>query len=173
MMTTTKVVLICSLAGVCALALWPRAAAAQNEGARPGDEAMSCAQIATEMQPYAESMRGSVTALNDTNMQLLALAQKQQARDAPQINATTQAAGTACGFVGGPACMAATQADQANRNAVKEREAAESKPLRDQNLAQSKTLVAQGQTLQSNARLMRLMELGHAKGCDRSSRPRQ
>ncbi|MBS0516564.1 MAG: hypothetical protein JSS16_13945 [Proteobacteria bacterium] len=146
--------------------------AAGDSGARPGDEAMSCAQIASEMQPYAAAMRGNIAALNDTNMQLLALGQKQQARDAPQINATTQAAGAACGYVGGPACMAATRADQANRDAVKEREAAESKPLRDQNLAQSKTLVAQSQQMQSNERLMHLMQLGHAKGCDRSSRPR-
>jgi len=149
------------------------AAAGGDSGARPGDEGMSCAQIATEMQPYAASMRGNIAALNDTNAQLLQLAQMQRARDAPSVNATTQAAGAACGFVGGPACMAATQADQANRNAVKEREAAESKPLRDQNLAQSKAVAAQGQALQSNARLMQLMQLGHAKGCDRSSRPGQ
>lgn len=147
--------------------------AAEDTGVRPGDEAMGCAQIATEMQPYAESMRGNISALNDTNTQLLALGEKQRARDAPRVAATTQAAGAACGFVGGPACMAATQADQANRNAVHAQEAAESQPLREQNLAQSKTLVAQGQQMQSNARLMQLMQLGHAKGCDRSSRPRQ
>ena len=165
----TKATLICALAGAGALMLYPpAAAAAEDSGTRPGDEAMSCEQLAVEMKPYADSMRGNLTALNDTNMQLLALGQKQYARDAPKVNATTQAAGAACGFVGGPACMAATQADQANRNAIHEREAAESKPLRDQNLAQSKTVVAQAQTMQSNARLMRLMQLGHAKGCDKS-----
>jgi len=168
----TKATLICALICSGALLLIPRAAAAADDGARPGDEAMSCEQLAVEMKPYADSMRGSIGALNDTNMQLLALGQKQRARDAPRVNTTTQAAGAACGFVGGPACMAATQADQANRNAVKEQERAESQPLRDQQLAQSQTVVAQGQQLQSNARLMRLMQLGHAKGCDRSSRAR-
>jgi hypothetical protein len=160
--------LVCALAGAGALMFHAISPAADDSGARPGDEAMDCAQIALEMQPYAESMRGSLGALNDTNMQLLQLGKQQQARDAPRVNATTQAAGAACGFVGGPACMTATKADEANRNAVKEQEAAESKPLRDQQLAQSKTVVAQGQQLQSNARLMRLMQLGHAKGCDRS-----
>ena len=134
---------------------------------------MSCEQLAVEMKPYADSMRGSLGALNDTNQQPLALGEKQMARDAPRVNATTQTAGAACGFVGGPACMAATQAGQANRKAVHEREAAEAKPLADKQLAQSQTVVAQGQQLQSNARLMRLMQLGHAKGCDRGSRPRQ
>jgi len=162
----------CGIVSACLL-IAGSAAARDDSGARPGDEGMSCAQIATEMQPYVASMRGNIAAVNDTNAQLMQLAQMQRARDAPSVNATTQAAGAACGFVGGPACMAATQADQANRNAIKEREAAESKPLRDQNLAQSKTLVAQGQQMQSNARLMQLMQLGHAKGCDRSSRPGQ
>ena len=160
-----KMTLVCLLA---AGALSTQACiAADDSGARPGDEAMDCVAIAFEMKPYADSMRGSVGALNDTNMQLLALGAKQQARDAPRVNATTQAAGAACGYVGGPACMAATKADQANREAVKQQEAAESKPLRDQQLEQSKTVVAQGQQLQSNARLMRLMQLGHDKGCDR------
>jgi len=168
----TKATFICALIGSGALLLIPRAAAAADDGARPGDEAMSCEQLAIEMKPYADSMRGSIGALNDTNMQLLALGQKQMARDAPRVNATTQAAGATCGFVGGPACMAATRADQANREAVKEQERAESQPLRDQQLAQSQTVVGQGQQLQSNARLMRLMQLGHAKGCDRGSRAR-
>lgn len=161
-------ILVCGLAGAFALMLQARSAVADDSGVRPGDDAMTCAQIATEMQPYADSMRGSLTALNSTNMQLLELGQKQQARDAPRVNATTQTAGAACGFVGGPACMAATRADQANRNAIHEQERAESKPLADQQLAQSKTVVAQGQQLQSNARLTQLMQLGHAKGCDRS-----
>lgn len=163
----SRVILVCALAGAGALMFFPRAAAADDSGARPGDEAMTCEQLAVELQPYAESMRGSLTALNDTNQQLLQLGQKQMARDAPRVGATTQAAGAACGFAGGPACMAATQADQANRNAIHAQEAAEAKPLADQQLAQSKTVVAQGQQLQSNARLMRLMQLGHAKGCDR------
>lgn len=160
----------CSFVMICGASA--NAFAGEDSGARPGDENLSCAQIATQMQPYAASMRGNIAAVNETNAQLMQMAQMQRARDAPSINATTQAAGATCGFVGGPACMAATAADQANRNAVKEREAAESKPLRDQNLAQTKTLVAQGQALQSNARLMHLMQLGQVKGCDKQQRPR-
>ena len=163
-----KLILVCALAGAGALMFHPQSAAADDSAARPGDDTMSCEQIAVEMQPYAESMRGSLTALNETNMQLKALGEKQMARDAPRVNATTQTAGAACGFAGGPACMAATQADQANRNAIHAQEAAEAKPLADQQLAQSKTVAAQGQQLQSNARLMRLMQLGHAKGCDKN-----
>jgi hypothetical protein len=162
-----KLIPVCALAGTAALMFYPQSAAADDSGARPGDDAMSCEQIAVEMQPYEESMRGSLTALNDTNMQLKQLGEKQMARDAPRVGATTQAAGAACGFVGGPACGAATQADQANRNAIHAQEAAEAKPLADQQLAQSKTVAAQGQQLQSNARMNRLMQLGHAKGCDR------
>lgn len=169
----TKANLLCALIASGALLMVPRAAAAADDGARPGDEAMSCEQLAVEMKPYADSMRGSIGALNDTNMQLLDLGKKQMARDAPRVNATTQAAGATCGFVGGPACMAATQADQANRNAVKEQERVESQPLRDKQLEQSQSVAGQGQQLQSNTRLMRLMQLGHAKGCDRGSRARQ
>lgn len=163
----SKLIPLCALAGAFVLMSCLQYAAADDSGAKPGDDAMSCEQIAVEMQPYAESMRGSLTALNDTNMQLKQLGEKQMARDAPRVGATTQAAGAACGFAGGPACMAATQADQANRNAIHAQEAAEAKPLADQQLAQSRTVAAQGQQLQSNARLMRLMQLGHAKGCDR------
>ena len=168
----TKVTLMCALMGSSALLLCPRVAA-DAAGARPGDEALSCEQLAMELKPYADSMRGSLGALNDTNMQLLELGKKQTARDAPRVNATTQAAGASCGFVGGPACMAATQADQANRNAIHAQETAEAKPLADQQLAQANTVAAQGKQLESNARLIRLMQLGHAKGCDRGSRARQ
>ena len=161
-----KLILVCALAGAAALMFYSQSAVADDSGARAGDDAMSCEQIAVEMQPYVESMRGSLTALNDSNMQLKQLGEKQMARDAPRVGATTQAAGAACGFAGGPACMAATQADQANRNAIHAQETAEAKPLADQQLAQSKTVAGQGQQLQSNARLNRLMQLGHAKGCD-------
>lgn len=50
MTTTTKVLLIGSLAGACLLALPPRAAAARDDGSRPGDEALSCDEI------YAQGM---------------------------------------------------------------------------------------------------------------------
>jgi len=163
-----KMTLLYALAGAGALMFHPQSAAADESGAKPGDDAMTCEQIALELQPYAESMRGSLTALGATDLQLKELGEKQMARDAPRVGATTQAAGAACGFAGGPVCMAATQADQANRNAIHAQEVAEAKPLADQQLAQSKTVAAQGQQLQSNARLMRLMQLGHAKGCDRS-----
>ena len=163
-----KLTLVYALAGAGALMFHTQSAAADDSGARPGDDAMTCEQIAFEVQPYAESMRGSLTALGNTDEQLKQLGEKQMARDAPRVGATTQAAGAACGFAGGPACMAATQADQANRNAVHAQEAAEAKPLADQQLAQSKTVAAQGIQLRSNARLMRLMQLGHAKGCDHS-----
>jgi len=162
-----KSVLVCVLAASGALTGFSGSAVADDSGARPGDDAMTCEQIAVEMQPYAESMRGSITALGATNEQLMQLTHKQMARDAPRVNATTQAAGAACGFVGGPACMAATKADEANRKQIKEQETAEAKPLADQELAQSSALAAQGTQLQSNARLNRLMQLGHAKGCDR------
>ena len=162
-----KTTLIYALAGAGALMFHPKSAAADDSGARPGDDAMGCEQIALELQPYAESMRGSLTALGETDRQLKELGEKQMARDAPRVGATTQAAGAACGFAGGPACMAATQADQANRNAIHAQEVAEAKPLADRQLAESKTVAAQGVQLRSNERLMRLMQLGHAKGCDR------
>ncbi|MBS0584599.1 MAG: hypothetical protein JSS42_16030 [Proteobacteria bacterium] len=50
MTTTTKVLLICSLACACALALLPRAAAARDDGSRQGDESLSCDEI------YAQGM---------------------------------------------------------------------------------------------------------------------
>ena len=93
-----KSILVYALAGAGALMIHSQSAAADDSGVKPGDDSMSCEQIAVEMQPYVESMRGSLTALNDTNMQLKQLGEKQMARDAPRVGATTQAAGAACAF---------------------------------------------------------------------------
>ncbi|HEY1459455.1 MAG TPA: hypothetical protein VGH59_05300 [Casimicrobiaceae bacterium] len=48
-----------------------------------------------------------------------------------------------------------------------ENEAMANSPLAKQNKAQSQQLAAQGQQMQSNARLQRLMQLAQQKRCDK------
>jgi hypothetical protein len=48
-----------------------------------------------------------------------------------------------------------------------ENEALANSPLAKQNKTQADQLAAQGQQMQSNARLQRLMQLGHEKRCDK------
>ena len=56
-----------------AAALWVGPAMAEDAGAiRPGDEAMTCEQIAMELSPYVRQMAPNIQALATTQQQLYA-----------------------------------------------------------------------------------------------------
>jgi hypothetical protein len=158
------VVVACVGAMLCPLVL----AGPDASAAKAGDEAMTCEQIATELAPYAQQMQ--------PNVQALALSQQQMYRQGREKQAARQAEGTALSAMATAgaldptgaskrAYMAAEQARSAQHRS--EDAAAANSPLAKQTDAQQRQLAAQGEQMQGNARLQRLMQLGHQKGCDK------
>jgi hypothetical protein len=134
----------------------------------PGDEAMTCEQIATELTPYARQMMPNLQALAATDQQLY-----QQARQNGEKRRAEEAALTPLATAGAldptgaskrayELALLAQQAKQRGEN-----EAFRNSPLAKENRAQSEQLAAQGQQMQANARLQRLMQLGQQKHCDK------
>ena len=150
-------------------ALWIAAAAATDVSAvRPGDDAMTCEQIATELSPYAQQIAPNIQALGASQQQLYA-----QGREIGKKRMAEEALLTPLATAGGldptgaskwayQAALAAQMAKEKSEN-----EAFANSPLAKQARAQSDQLAAQGQQMQSNARLQRLMQLGQAKHCDK------
>jgi hypothetical protein len=149
--------------------LWiPSAGAAQTAGIMPGDDAMTCEQIATELAPYARQMMPNLQALAATDQQLY-----QQARQNGEKRRAEEAALTPLATAGAldptgaskrayEMALLAQQAKQRGEN-----EAFRNSPLAKENRAQSEQLAAKGQQMQANARLQRLMQLGQQKHCDK------
>jgi len=140
---------------------------ANASGARPGDDAMTCQQIAAELAPYMGQMRAPVEALNQTNQEIVARSEKRVAEETPAAAAMSAAATAAMLDPTGASSRAVGQAEMAHQQEVWNRSVAEDKPLADRQAAQTKTVVAAGQQLQVNARLMRLMDLVQQKNCDK------
>lgn len=149
--------------------LWiPFAGAAQAPGAMPGDEAMTCEQIATELAPYARQMTPNLQALAASDQQMY-----QQARQMGEKRRAEEAALTPLAMAGAldptgaskRAYEMAVIAQQAKERG--ENEAFRNSPLAKENRAQSEQFMAQGQQMQANARLQRLMQLGQQKHCDK------
>ena len=160
-----------TIAVACAVsaALWIAPAGATDASAiRPGDEAMTCGQIATELAPYVQQMAPNIQALGASQQQLYA-----QGRQIGQKRRAEEALLTPLAMAGGvdptgaskwayQAALAAQMAKEKSEN-----EAFANSPLAKQNRAQSEQLAAQGKEMQSNARLQRLMQLGQEKRCDK------
>lgn len=150
-------------------ALWtaPTSAAAAP-AVRPDDEAMTCEQIATELQPYAQQMVPNVQALGASNAQLYAqgrqMADRRRAEEAMLLPLAQAGALDPTG-----ASKRAYQAAQVAQNAKEraENEAFLNSPLARQNKAQSEQLAAQAQEMSSNERLQRLMQLAQENHCDK------
>ncbi|HTS21132.1 MAG TPA: hypothetical protein VMN79_04905 [Casimicrobiaceae bacterium] len=135
---------------------------------RPGDEAMSCAQIAAELSPYVQQMVPNVQALGASDQQLYAQArQMQQQRRAEHAALEPLADAGAVDPTGASkrAYELAVMAQMAKERA--QNEAFASSPLAQENRAQSEQLAAQGQQMQGNARVRRLLQLGQDKRCDK------
>ncbi len=142
--------------------------AADAPAVRPGDEAMTCEQIATELSPYVQQMAPNVQALATTQQQLYAQGrQKLEQRKTEEALLTPLATAGALDPTGAStrAYQAALMAQMAKERG--EDEAFANSPLAKQNKAQAEQLAAQGQQMQSNARLQRLMQLVQEKHCDK------
>lgn len=155
------------LAGVCAaqpaLPKQPskaEVAALAAQGAKPGDEAMTCEQLGVEMQPYVQTMMPGISALGQTGKEVQALQEKQKAEAARQAPLGIGAA-IAGSFIPGGNVIA--QAEAARQNAQMQKRAAEAKPLNDKMMNQSADLMGVAAPMQQDARFQRLMQLAEAK----------
>jgi hypothetical protein len=139
-----------------------------TQGAKPADEAMTCAQIAAEMVPYAQQMAPSAQAAVTTQRQLTeqgqALAQQRRAEQTALTAMATAGALDPTG-ISKRAYQAAVIAQQ--QKEARENEALVNSPLAKQAQANNEQLVSQGRQLQADGRLRQLMALGQQKGCDR------
>jgi hypothetical protein len=136
------------------------AAALAAQGARPGDEAMTCDQLGMELQPYVQPMMPSMAALGETGKQVQALGEKQKAQAMTQAPLSI-GVGIASSFIPGGGIIA--QAQAANQYAQMKKRADEAKPLNDKMLSQGADLMTQAAPMQQDPRFQRLMQLAEAK----------
>ena len=152
-----------------AAALWVGPAVAEDAGAiRPGDEAMTCEQIAMELSPYVRQMAPNIQALATTQQQLYAQGrEKYEERKLENEALTSLATAGALDKTGASkrAYQMALMAQKAKEQS--ENEAFANSPLAKENRAQSGKLTVQGQQMQSNARLQHLMQLAQQIHCDK------
>lgn len=150
-----------------AAALWmPAATAADIPGAKPGDAGMTCEQIAAELTSYMQQMMPNITALANTAQDVTARGQQRIAEETPAAIGLAAAATASMADPTGISGKAVGQAEVAHQQEVWQRSMVDDKPLRDKLNAQAGQAVAQGQQLQSDARLQRLMQLVSEKNCD-------
>jgi hypothetical protein len=153
-------------AGMGIAALWSlQGVSADTPGAKPGDEGMTCAQIAAELAPYTKQMAGDVGPLLDTTKQIMARAKAQQAEATTEAMAISAGAMASSADPTGLASKAYGQAEVAMQRALWERSAAQNKPLEDQAKRQLNEFVPKAKAMESNARLQRLMQLAEEKKC--------
>ena len=151
-----------------ALWLFALCAAAQADdqsGVRPGDDSMTCQQIGAELAPYAQQLGVAWRPVGDTTKTLVATAQAEMARDLPKLMAMQAAAGaaSATGVPGVGAAANAAMAAEQQRMAAENR--AEQKPITDKLNADLEPAMAQGQAMQGNPRIQRLLTLAKEKKC--------
>lgn len=142
--------------------------AAEDDGTRPGDAAMTCQQIGIELAPYMQQMIPAVTAFAQTGQQAVTAGATQVAGETPVAAGLTAAAtaATAANAAGAPgATTAVSQAEQAEQQRVIAQTLPEAQGTQQTMNAQGQTLMAQAQTLQSNPRVMRLTQLAQEKNC--------
>jgi hypothetical protein len=150
-------------------ALWiAPVGAADTTAERPGDEAMTCEQIATELSPYVQQMAPNIQALAMSQQQLYAQG-RQKLEERKMEHALLAPLGQAGALDPTGASKQAYQLALMAQTAKEkgENEAFANSPLAKQNKAQAEQLAAQGQQMQSNARLQRLMQLAQEKRCDK------
>lgn len=135
-------------------------AALAAQGARAGDDAMTCDQIGMEMQPYAQAMMPDVAALGLTAQQMQALGEKNKAAMGAQMG-LGMAAGIASSFLPGGGFLA--QAQMAAQAAQMKKQAAEAKPLQDKMLNQSVDLATTMAPMQQEPRFNRLMQMAETR----------
>lgn len=155
-------------AGSVAAMCWVASAAAEDApGSTAGDAAMTCAQIAAEFAPYAQRMMPSAMAAGQAANAVVERGKQRVAAELPTAVGFTVAATAAHADPTGIASRAVGQAEMAHQEEVAQRSLVEDKPLYDKLSAETGAVVAEGQQLQSDARLQRLMQLVQEKHCDR------
>lgn len=164
MSTKRKILAKASLLGA-ALAALP-VTAADTPGTTPADQTMTCPQIAAELAPYMQQMMPSAMAMGAAAQGVKERGEERIAEETPAAVALTAAATAAHADPTGIASRAVGQAEAVHQQEVWQRAMAEDKPLADKFEAASRQVAAQGQQLQSNARLQRLMQLAQEKRCD-------
>jgi FtsZ-interacting cell division protein ZipA len=167
MPTPAKIIVVACWVASAALCR-PAFAAPPAAGVSPGDDAMTCEQIATELAPYAQQLQPNLQALMTSTQQQYARGREryEERKNEAALMAPMATAG-ALDPTGASkrAYVAAEMARTAKHKSEDEAEA--NSPLAKQANVQIEQLAAQGQQLQGNARLQRLMQLGHQKGCDK------
>jgi hypothetical protein len=146
----------------------PAIGAPDATGAMPGDEAMTCEQLATELVPYMQQMQPNLQALATSQQKQYEQSRlKSEERKKEHEMLTPLATAGALDPTGAAkrAYQAAVMAQTAKER--REDEAEANSPLAKQANAQREQLAAQGQQMQANARIHRLMQLGQQKGCTR------
>jgi uncharacterized HAD superfamily protein len=164
-MSMPSKLMVAAWAASAALSI-PAGAAPQAPGVSPGDETMTCEQIASELAPYAQQLQPNLQALATSEQLLYARArQREEERKKEAALMTPLATAGALDPTGASkrSYVAAESALAAKHKSESEADA--NSPLAKQASAQSEQLAAQGQQLQANARLQRLMQLGQQKGC--------
>jgi hypothetical protein len=136
------------------------AAALAAQGARPGDEQMSCEQIGAEMQPYATSIAPMAQSLGGDAQQLRDYSDKRRAEAMAQAPVNI-GLGLAASLLPGGGAIA--QAQMLAQQAQAERDAAATKPMADKFNADAGAFVAQTAPMQQDPRLQRLMQLSQDK----------
>ena len=150
----------------CAAVLWSAAGiGAGASGSRPGDANMTCAQIAAELQPYMQRMSPSMMALGKTSQEVKTRGEARNKEAATESAAeTAEARATVLDPTGLSSKIVGQQQAQRQEERWKRAEA-EDRPLNDKYKAQTEQVVKQGQQMQSDARLQRLMQLAQEKNC--------
>lgn len=163
-MTLSKTMVVAT--GICAAMFWrPPARADDVPGAMPGDDAMTCEQIGTELAPYAQQMTPAATALGQTGQELIARGERRVAEATPALVALTAAATAAAADPTGLSTKPLIAAQEAMQQREWNRAITEDKPLVDQMNAQTNAVVEQAAPLQANPRIQRLMQLAQDKNC--------
>jgi hypothetical protein len=158
--------MVAAWAASAALSIPAGAAPQAAGGLSPGDETMTCEQIAGELAPYAQQMLPNLQALASSEQQLYARGRQREDERKKEAALMTPLATAGAldptgaskrAYVAGESALAAKHKSESEADA--------NSPLAKQASAQSEQLAAQGQQLQANARLQRLMQLGQQKGC--------
>ena len=160
-------------AAALGVALWaPCALAGDPPGAKPGDDQLTCEQIAAELQPYVQAMKPNAMALGQSEMELKQKAEKHMAEETPKMLALSAEATAAGRDPTGLAQRAVNKQIEAEQKAANERAKADMQSVADRASGQMQTLTAQANQMQNDPRLGRLMELGRKKGCDKGDKRR-
>jgi len=134
-------------------------AALAAQGARPGDDQMTCQQIGAEMQPYMAPAMPAAQAAGADAQQMQEYAKKREAEE--MAKAPANAAMAMASMLPGGGFFAMAQ--QQRQIAQSQRDMAATKPLQDKMLNDDTALVGQMTPLTQDPRLNRLMQLAEAK----------